>query len=113
MPSSLRSKIHSGSLKRSLVRTARITSDPLSELSGAVKAALGLVADLAGMSTSALLRTPRHDATPRADPCVEIVVPVFNEQAQLAESVRRLHRFLSDGFPLSWRIVIADNASTD
>jgi glycosyltransferase involved in cell wall biosynthesis len=44
---------------------------------------------------------------------VEIVVPVYNEQATLERSVRRLHRFLRDGFPFSWRIVIADNASTD
>jgi putative flippase GtrA len=44
---------------------------------------------------------------------VEIVVPVFDEQAALERSVRRLHRFLSGGFPFSWRIVIADNASTD
>jgi putative flippase GtrA len=44
---------------------------------------------------------------------VEIVVPVYNEEAQVEQSVRRLHRFLSDGFPLSWSIVIADNASTD
>jgi putative flippase GtrA len=46
-------------------------------------------------------------------PQVDVVVPVFNEEAMLAQSVRRLHRFLSDGFPLSWRVVIADNASTD
>jgi glycosyltransferase involved in cell wall biosynthesis len=44
---------------------------------------------------------------------VEIVVPVFDEEAALERSVRRLHRFLTDGFPFSWRIVIADNASTD
>src|SRR4051812_4862048 len=44
---------------------------------------------------------------------VEIVVPVHNEHAILERTVRRLHRFLSDGFPFSWRIVIADNASTD
>jgi glycosyltransferase involved in cell wall biosynthesis len=44
---------------------------------------------------------------------VEIVVPVYNEAAVLARSVRRLHRFLTDEFPLGWRIVIADNASTD
>ncbi|WCB92150.1 GtrB-like O-antigen conversion [Baekduia alba] len=31
----------------------------------------------------------------------------------LETSIRRLHAFLSDGFPFSWRIVIADNASTD
>src|SRR3954470_13677794 len=46
-----------------------------------------------------------------AAPDVEIVVPVYNEAAGLEQSVRRLHRFLSDGFPFSWRIVIADNAS--
>src|SRR5205814_2042997 len=37
----------------------------------------------------------------------------FNEEPALERSVRRLHAFLRDGFPFSWRIVIADNASTD
>ena len=46
-------------------------------------------------------------------PQVEIVVPVYNEQAALDRSIRRLHAFLSASFPFSWRIVIADNASTD
>ena len=46
-------------------------------------------------------------------PDIEIVVPVFNEQAALEGSVRRLHRFLTDEFPFSWRILVADNASTD
>jgi putative flippase GtrA len=46
-------------------------------------------------------------------PDVEIVVPVHNEERVLATSVRRLHRFLSAEFPLRWRILIADNASTD
>ena len=49
----------------------------------------------------------------RAAPDVEIVVPVYNEAAGLEHSIRRLHRFLCDGFPFSWRIVIADNASVD
>jgi putative flippase GtrA len=44
---------------------------------------------------------------------VEIVLPVFNEQDDLAASVERLHRYLTDRFPLSWTITIADNASTD
>ncbi|MDX6713975.1 MAG: hypothetical protein QOH30_533, partial [Baekduia sp.] len=44
---------------------------------------------------------------------VDVVVPVYNEQAALERSIRRLHAFLSDGFPFSWRIVVADNASTD
>jgi len=64
--------------------------------------------DLAYMPTSG-----RHGAAAPAGPDVEIVVPVYNEEAGLERSVRRLHRFLSDGFPFSWRIVIADNASID
>ena len=44
---------------------------------------------------------------------VDIVVPVYNEEAGLERSIRRLHRFLREGLPFSWRIVIADNASAD
>src|SRR3954471_24063200 len=57
--------------------------------------------------------TPARRQLAAAAPDVEIVVPVYNEAAGLEQSVRRLHRFLSDGFPFSWRIVIADNASVD
>jgi putative flippase GtrA len=49
--------------------------------------------------------------SPRLD--VDVVVPVHNEQAALGDSVRRLHAYLTEAFPFSWRIVIADNASTD
>src|SRR4051794_41666079 len=55
----------------------------------------------------------RHGVAAPAGPDVEVVVPVYNEAAGLERSVRRLHRFLLDGFPFSWRIVIADNASVD
>ncbi|MGH2906792.1 MAG: glycosyltransferase [Solirubrobacterales bacterium] len=44
---------------------------------------------------------------------VEIVVPVYNEQDDLAHSINRLYEFLQEEFPFSWSIVIADNASTD
>jgi glycosyltransferase involved in cell wall biosynthesis len=44
---------------------------------------------------------------------IDIVVPVYNEQDGLEQSIRRLHRFLESEFPFSWRIVVADNASTD
>src|SRR5215216_2461946 len=44
---------------------------------------------------------------------VEVVVPVYNEEQALAASIERLHAFLSEEFPLSWQIVIADNASSD
>jgi putative flippase GtrA len=46
-------------------------------------------------------------------PRIDIVVPVYNEEVVLADSVRRLHGFLSGEMPYPWRIVIADNASTD
>jgi glycosyltransferase involved in cell wall biosynthesis len=48
-----------------------------------------------------------------AAPVVDIVVPVYNEERALEPGIRRLHRYLLDGFPLSWRITIVDNASTD
>jgi glycosyltransferase involved in cell wall biosynthesis len=44
---------------------------------------------------------------------VEIVVPVFNEEATLEASVRKLHTFLATQFPFAATITIADNASTD
>src|SRR3954451_9310842 len=85
----------------------------LSELSGRAEVALARPADLEPMTSSTLLRTMRRGTALAARPCVEIVIPVYNEQAQLERSVRRLHRFLSDGFPFTWTIVVADNASTD
>jgi glycosyltransferase involved in cell wall biosynthesis len=48
-----------------------------------------------------------------AEARIDIVVPVYNEQDALQDSIRRLHAFLSDEMPYAWRIVIADNASTD
>lgn len=46
-------------------------------------------------------------------PVLDVVIPVYNEQVALADSVRRLHRNLTDTFPYTVRITIADNASTD
>jgi len=43
----------------------------------------------------------------------EIVVPVRNEERDLAPSVRRLDAVLRDRFPFTARITIADNGSTD
>src|SRR5438067_2322342 len=61
------------------------------------------------MGTMAIVEFPvAHRA---AD--VEVVIPVYNEEADLAASVRRLHAFLSVRFPLSWTITIAENASVD
>jgi putative flippase GtrA len=44
---------------------------------------------------------------------LEVVVPVYNEQASLEQSVRTLHGYLSASFDIPWQITIADNASTD
>lgn len=44
---------------------------------------------------------------------VDVVVPVYNEQHVLADSVRRLYAYLSHEFPYAFRITIADNASVD
>ena len=44
---------------------------------------------------------------------VDIVVPVRNEEHDLALSVRRLVSYLREGFPFTARVTIADNGSTD
>jgi len=51
--------------------------------------------------------------SPAPAPRLEVVVPVYNEERVLAASVRRLRDHLDAFVPFSWRIVIADNASTD
>jgi glycosyltransferase involved in cell wall biosynthesis len=61
---------------------------------------------------------PRPAVTDPARPAlaaarIDVVVPVYNEDATLEDSIHRLHEFLSDELPYAWRIVIADNASTD
>jgi len=44
---------------------------------------------------------------------LDVALPVFNEQSSLAKSVRTLHEYLSTDVDVTWRITIADNASTD
>src|SRR6266699_2660590 len=46
-------------------------------------------------------------------PHVDIVVPVRNEERDLAPSVWRLVTYLRESFPFHARITIADNGSTD
>jgi putative flippase GtrA len=50
------------------------------------------------------------DASP---PVLDVVVPVHNEEVDLPGSIRRLHQYLSTQLPYSFRITVADNASTD
>ena len=52
-------------------------------------------------------------AAARGVPVLDVVIPVYNEEVALADSVRRLHRHLRETFPYPVRITIADNASVD
>jgi len=56
---------------------------------------------------------PATTSDSRVTVALDIVVPVYNEQADLEPAVRRLHDYLSSSVPLTFRITIADNASTD
>lgn len=52
-------------------------------------------------------------AADRGAPVLDVVIPVYNEESDLAESVRRLRGHLRTEFPWDFRITIADNASID
>src|SRR6478735_6165973 len=53
---------------------------------------------------------PRPDIRTTA---LDVVIPVYNEQAELTAAVRRVHDYLSANLPYRFRITISDNASTD
>jgi putative flippase GtrA len=65
------------------------------------------------MSSIAALPDPSAALAEPGSPDVEVVVPVLDEQAALARSIRALHGYLTEKLPFSWRILIADNGSTD
>ncbi|SDT71749.1 glycosyltransferase [Actinoplanes derwentensis] len=46
-------------------------------------------------------------------PVLDVVIPVYNEEADLEPCVRRLHAYLAANFPYRFRITVADNASVD
>jgi putative flippase GtrA len=77
----------------------------------------GLAAELDADRAGRTGLGPRPDVVEAARaagvPVLDVVVPVYNEQAALAASVRRLHRHLDAHFPFPARITIADNASLD
>lgn len=72
---------------------------------------------LAAAPSRDLVFSPRPNAALEAAalgvPVLDVVIPVYNEQAALSDSVHRLHRYLRDNFPYPVRITIADNASID
>jgi glycosyltransferase involved in cell wall biosynthesis len=49
----------------------------------------------------------------RPAPVIDVVVPVHNEDRVLETSISRLHGHLERHLTEPWRVVIADNASTD
>ena len=53
---------------------------------------------------------PREDASARAEPAVAVVIPVYNEEAQLAGVLDRL---LEVRGSQPWDIVVVDDGSTD
>lgn len=59
------------------------------------------------------LAMPDADARTLRTARVDVIIPVYNEEQDLAASVLRLDDFLAETFPYDYRIVIADNASTD
>lgn len=62
-----------------------------------------------GLASSLLLTRDGQQASA----LIEVTVPVYNEEKVLADSVRRLHSYLSANIPFRFIITIADNASTD
>jgi putative flippase GtrA len=59
-------------------------------------------------------RPPRQPITVRTDlPVLDVTIPVFNEAAGIEACIRRLHAHLSEYFTPTFRITVADNASTD
>ena len=66
------------------------------------------------MTAMTALAPYEADVDPRRIPVdVEIVVPVYNEAAQLVERITELRRFLDESFPFRALVTVVDNASTD
>src|SRR5206468_10477436 len=84
----------------------------LRNCSGSAQEARVHVSEDDDMST--LSPPPPPDAgSPSSRPDVEIVVPVYNEAGVLETSVRRLHAYIDESCEFTFKITIADNASTD
>jgi glycosyltransferase involved in cell wall biosynthesis len=62
---------------------------------------------------TASIITPLRPDPEHADPVLDVVIPVYNEQTDLPRCVRQLHAYLGREMPYPFRITIADNASTD
>jgi putative flippase GtrA len=72
-----------------------------------------------GAAMSTLVDSPRATSPPASPrepapvaPLLDLVLPVYNEVATLERSVARLRQHATR-LPFTWRITVADNASTD
>ena len=63
--------------------------------------------------TSLAERNPLAAQQSSARLTLDVTIPVYNEEVDLAPCVRRLHEHLERFFPYEFLITIADNASTD
>lgn len=54
-----------------------------------------------------------RDARPHSEVTVDVVIPVYNEEAALPKSIPALCEYLDTFLPYNWRVVIANNASKD
>jgi glycosyltransferase involved in cell wall biosynthesis len=54
-----------------------------------------------------------NPTTAQSSKTLDIVIPVYNEERDLEPSITKLRDFLHKTCPYRWRIVIANNASTD
>jgi len=62
---------------------------------------------------STLMPAPAATAQTLRTAVVDVIIPVYNEELDLSASVLRLDHYLADSFPYDYRVIIADNASTD
>lgn len=65
------------------------------------------------MTTSVLSTGAYPELVSLPPPVLDVVIPVHNEQAGLESCLRRLHAHLTSAFPYSFRITVAENASSD
>ncbi|MGW4484830.1 glycosyltransferase [Amycolatopsis sp. NPDC004368] len=67
--------------------------------------------------TTGRVPSPRPGSTPVGlggpQPVLDVVIPVYNEETDLEPCIRRLHAHLEAHAGCTYRITIADNASTD
>lgn len=53
------------------------------------------------------------DVTSRPTPVVDVIIPVYNEEKILPQSIKTLVGFLRENVDVPWRVIITDNASID